>query len=194
MSDGSRGAPVDVAPAGWMGRGHCAWLAWLACVGDVAPGGWVRACALCASGRAISASHGSHGSHGAARKEDQAPRISRGEAEAAEWPDDQATDSMRSRSGCLPVLPIQNSSSQRESQNHLGDYTPFPLVRAYAPDLSYVVYSYLPYRQPLHIVYPAYLGIPFVDVYAQGDELVQWLRFKKSYLGGTSEARVALGG
>jgi hypothetical protein len=113
----------------------------------------------------------------------------------AEWPDDQATDSMRSRSGYLylPVLPIQNSS-QRESQNHQGDYTPFPLVRAFAPDLSYVVYSYLPYRQPLHIVYPAYFGIPFSDVYAQGDELVQWLRFKKSYLGGTSEARVALGG
>jgi hypothetical protein len=103
---------------------------------------------------------------------------------------------MRSRSGYLylPVLPIQNSSSQRESQNQQGDYTPLPLVRAFAPDLSYVVYSYLPYRQPLHIGYPAYVGIPFIDVYAQGDELVQWLRFKKSYLGGTSEARVALGG
>ena len=103
---------------------------------------------------------------------------------------------MWSRSGYLylPVLPIQNSSSQRESQNHQGDYTPLPLVRAYAPDLSHVVYSYLPYRQPLHIVYPAYFGTPFIDVYAQGDELVQWLRFKKSYLGGTSEARVALGG
>jgi len=103
---------------------------------------------------------------------------------------------MQSRSGYLylPVLPIQNSLLQRESQNQQGDYTPFPLVRAYAPDLSYVVYSYLPYRQPLHIVSPAYVGTPFVDVYAQGDELVQWLRFKKSYLGGTSEARVALGG
>ena len=86
---------------------------------------------------------------------------------------------MRSRSGYLylPVLPIQNSS-QRESQNQQGDYTPFPRVRAYAPDLSYVVYSYLPYRQPLHIVSPAYFGTPFIDVYAQGDDLVQWLRFK----------------
>ena len=174
-----------------MERGHYASQVWLACVGDVALGEWARACAPYASGRAIS---GFHGSHGAARQEDQAPRISRDEAEAAEWPDDQATDSMRSRSGYLPVLPIQNSSSQRESQNQQGDYTPFPLVRAYAPDPSYVVYSYLPYRQPLHIVYPAYFGTPFVDVYAQGDDLVQWLRFKKSYLGGTSEARVALGG
>ena len=79
---------------------------------------------------------------------------------------------MWSRSGYLylPVLPIQNSLSQRESQNQQGDYTPFPLVRAYAPDLSHVVYSYLPYRQPLHIGYPAYVGIPFIDVYAQGDE------------------------
>jgi len=174
-----------------MGHGHCARLAWLACAGDIAPGGLARASAPYAARRAIV---GSHGSHGAARKEDQAPRISRDEAEAAEWLDDQATDSMRSRSGYLPVLPIQNLSSQRESQNHQGDYTPLPLVRAFAPDLSYVVYSYLPYRQPLHIVYPAYFGTPFIDVYAQGDELVQWLRFKKSYLGGTSEARVALGG
>jgi len=73
----ARGVSLDAASAGWMERGHCASLASLAGVGDfaLAPGGWARACAPCASGRAIS---GSRGSHGAARREDQAPRISRG--------------------------------------------------------------------------------------------------------------------
>ena len=145
------------ASGGLMGRGHCVWLA------CVAPDAWARECATCATGRAFVVSHGM--AREGVQLQDQAPWISRDEAEAAEWPDDQATDSMRSRKlrgGRLPLDSIQNSSSQSESQNRQGDYIPFPVVRAFVPDPSYVVYSYSPYRQPLHIVYPASTYLSFI--------------------------------
>ena len=50
---GSLAASPDEAPGERMEHGHWARLVWLACVGDIAPGGWARASALCASGRAI---------------------------------------------------------------------------------------------------------------------------------------------